>query len=252
MSELADRMGVERDFARRLSRLTARQRRELRDLLGTPPDVTRVTAADWSRWEDERRQELTLILLAVILATYRQHVGELVGEQPDDATAAAAYREAVVKAAAMAAESAGSSISTARDIVTASADVLRTGTTADVESVLVSALGPERDAVTAATATTQAQTAGTVAARLPVEAAGFNMVTRWVTEQDSKVCPLCRPLNGKVPDLWGLVLENALAPGGSRAAASVVANGGPPAHPNCRCYLRTTREPQARRVRVSG
>ena len=74
MSELAGRMDAERDFARRLSRLTARQRRELREKLGTPPDVTRVTAADWARWEEERRKELTLILLAVILATYRQHV----------------------------------------------------------------------------------------------------------------------------------------------------------------------------------
>ena len=245
-------MDAERDFARRLSRLTARQRRELREKLGTPPDVTRVTAADWARWEEERRQELTLILLAVILATYRQHVGELMpgDAEPDATTAADAYREALVKASSVAAESASSAISTARDIVTTSSEVLATGTAADVESVLVSALGPERDAVTAATATTQAQTAGTIVARLPLEAAGFNLVTRWVTEQDSKVCPLCRPLNGKVPDLWGLVLENALAPGGDRAIASIVANGGPPAHPNCRCYLRTTREPQARRVRV--
>jgi hypothetical protein len=118
--------------------------------------------------------------------------------------------------------------------------------------VLVSALGPERDAVTAATATTAAQTAGTNAARLPVEAAGFQMITRWVTERDGKVCPLCKPLDGKVPDLWGLVLETAVAPGGTRARDAVIASGGPPAHPNCRCYLQTKAEPVARRVRVAG
>ena len=253
MSELNDRLVMERDFAKRLSRLTARQRKELRDLLGTPPDVSRITAADWQRWEDERRKELTLILLAVFLASVRQHVGEmLAGEPMDDATMVAVNREALAKAGALAAESASSAISTAREIVTASAEVLATGTAADVESVLVSALGPERDAVTAATATTAAQTAGTNAARIPVEAAGFQMTTRWVTEKDSKVCPLCRPLNGKVPDLWGLVLENALAPGGTRARDSVIANGGPPAHPNCRCYLETKAEPVARRVRVAG
>jgi hypothetical protein len=75
------------------------------------------------------------------------------------------------------------------------------------------------------------------------------MITRWITEKDDQVCPLCRPLHNKVPDLWGLVLENALAPGGSRAQDEVIANGGPPAHPNCRCYLKTQAEPKATRER---
>lgn len=249
MSELADRMGVERDFARRLSRLTARQRRELRELLGTPPDPSRVSAADWARWEDERRKELTLILLAVFLATFSQHADEMLPGGVDDSTALEVNRQALLQAGAMAADSAASSVSTARDIVTTSADVLATGTSADVDAVLVRALGPDRDAVTAATLTTQAQTRGTNAARIPLERAGFNMVTRWITERDDRVCPLCRPLHMKVPDLWGLVLENALAPGGSRAQAEVIANGGPPAHPNCRCYLRTQAEPKATRER---
>ena len=249
MSELADRMGVERDFARRLSRLTARQRRELRDLLGDPPDPSRVSAADWQRWEDERRKELTVILLAVFLATFAQHADEMLPGAVDDSTALEVNRQALLQAGAMAADSAASSISTARDIVTTSGEVLATGTAADVEAVLSRALGPDRDAVTAATLTTQAQTRGTNATRIPLERAGFNMITRWITERDDRVCPLCRPLHNKVPDLWGLVLENALAPGGSRAQDEVIANGGPPAHPNCRCYLKTQAEPKATRER---
>lgn len=252
MSELTNRMGVEADFAKRLSRLSSRQRRELRELLGNPPDVRNVSEADWNRWEEERRRELALILLAIILASLNQHVGELLpaGQQPSDATRTQAYRQALIRAQAIAAESARSSMQSAKEVVTASGELIRTGTAADVESVLVSAIGPDRDAVTAATTTTLAQTEGTNATAIVLEPAGYNLVTRWVTERDNRVCPVCRPLNGKVPDLWGLVLDNLVAPGGVRASAEVVKNGGPPAHPNCRCYLRTQAEPAARKIRV--
>ena len=252
MSELANRMGVEADFARRLSRLTSRQRRELREMLGNPPDIRNVSEADWNRWEEERRRELALILLAIILAALNQHAEELLpaGQQPSDETRTQAYRQALLRAQAIAADSARSSIQSAKEIVIASGELIRTGTAADIEGVLASALGPDRDAVTAATTTTLAQTEGTNATAIVIEPAGYNLVTRWITEKDGKVCPVCRPLHGKVPDLWGLVLDNLVAPGGVRASAEVVKNGGPPAHPNCRCYLETKAEPAARKIRV--
>ncbi len=252
MSELTNRMGVEADFAKRLSRLSSRQRRELRELLGNPPDVRNVSDADWNRWEEERRQELALILLAIILASLKQHVGELLpaGQQPSDATRTQAYRQALIRAQAIAAESAQSSMQSAKEVVTASGDLIRTGTAADVESVLVSAIGPDRDAVTAATTTTLAQTEGTNATQLVLAAFSLNLVTRWQTERDGKVCPICRPLHGKSVDLWDVVLQNLPGPGGGRAVDEIITNGGPPAHPNCRCYLKTSAEPTAIRNRV--
>ncbi len=42
----------------------------------------------------------------------------------------------------------------------------------------------------------------------------------WYTENDAKVCPICRPLHGKPIDQWPFALQ-----------------GGPPAHPRCRCWL---------------
>ena len=245
MSELADRMGMEQDFAKRLSRLTARQRRELREKLGTPPDVSRITAADWQRWEDERRQELTLIILAIILASYRQHVAELVpGGTAPEGIEADVYRGALAKAGSLASESAASTMATARDIVTSSVEIIRTGTAADIDGVLVSALGPGRDSTTAITVTTQAQTEGANQSAIPLLAAGMNLVTRWYTQNDNDVCGICDPLHGKSVDLWGPVLENALGPGGTRAIESIVNNGGPPAHPRCRCWLETKAEPR--------
>jgi len=252
VSELANRMGVEADFARRLSRLTSRQRRELREMLGNPPDIRNVSEADWNRWEEERRRELALILLAIILAALNQHAEELLpaGQQPSDETRTQAYRQALLRAQAIAADSARSSIQSAKEIVIASGELIRTGTAADIEGVLASALGPDRDAVTAATTTTLAQTEGTNATQLLLAAFSLNLVTRWQTEKDGKVCPICRPLHGKSVDLWDVVLQNLPGPGGGRAVDEIIRNGGPPAHPNCRCYLQTKAEPTAIRNRV--
>lgn len=240
MSELADRMGVERDFARRLSRLTARQRRELRELLGTPPDPSRVSAADWARWEDERRKELMLILLGIFLASHALHAEQLVPGGVDDSSMLEVNRQALLRASAMAADSAASSVSTARDIVTTSADVLATGTAADVEGVLVRAFGPDRDALAAATLTTEAQTHGMNSVKIPLALNGMTLEPVWVTVKDQKVCAICGALDGKPVDLWGTILEGILA---SRAIATIVQNGGPPAHPVCRCYVEVQSRP---------
>ena len=43
----------------------------------------------------------------------------------------------------------------------------------------------------------------------------------WVTERDGRVCPICRPLDGQVDVDWEDQFPN-----------------GPPAHPNCRCWLK--------------
>jgi hypothetical protein len=144
-------MGVEADFSRRLSRLTSKQRRELREMLGNPPDIRNVSEADWNRWEEERRRELTLILLAIILAALNQHAEELLpaGQQPSDETRTQAYRQALIRAQAIAADSARSSIQSAKEIIVASGELIRTGTAADIEGVLASALGPDRDPITA-------------------------------------------------------------------------------------------------------
>jgi len=46
------------------------------------------------------------------------------------------------------------------------------------------------------------------------------MVAVWRTEQDSSVCPVCRPMHGKPESEWPEALRD-----------------GPPAHPNCRCQI---------------
>lgn len=50
---------------------------------------------------------------------------------------------------------------------------------------------------------------------------GLTLLEIWVTERDSRVCPICSPLEGTNGDEWGQQFPD-----------------GPPAHPNCRCELK--------------
>jgi hypothetical protein len=80
---------------------------------------------------------------------------------------------------------------------------------------------PGRVGSVATTETTAAGTAGEeAAARDAAKRVGIIIESYWRTERDSKVCPVCYPLDGKAEDVW-----RKYAP------------AGPPAHPNCRCHL---------------
>ena len=288
MSEIVGRMAIEADFAKRLSRLSSKQRAELRDRLGDPPDPSRVTSSDWARWEQERRQEMAGMLLAIWMLAANQHLEELLGnsravgsqrsamakkggDKPrsagdvagdiiaaggtgagiSDVQQSAMVRQGMASTTTQAAEVARANIEAAKEIVDAAGKGWATTppSKANVEEVLTQAIGPARDATTAATEVTKAAVGGTNGVKPVVEDRGYNLITRWRTEKDDRVCPVCRPLDGKVPDLWEPVLRTLVAPGGTRAISQIVANGGPPAHPNCRCYLTTQAEPAAKRVR---
>jgi len=287
MSEIVGRMAIEADFAKRLSRLSSKQRAELRDKLGDPPDPSRVTANDWARWEQERRQEMAGMLLAIWILAANQHLEELLGNSRavgaqrsamakkgaapkaagdvasdiiaaggtgagiSDVQQSAMVRQGMASTAKQAAEVARANIEAAKEIVDAAGKGWATTppSKVSVEEVLTQAIGPARDATTAATEVTKAAVGGTNGVKPVVEDRGYNLITRWRTEKDDRVCPVCRPLDNKVPDLWEPVLRTLVAPGGTRAISQIVANGGPPAHPNCRCYLTTQAEPAAKRVR---
>ena len=72
----------------------------------------------------------------------------------------------------------------------------------------------------AVTLTTEAISAGEETARLRVQqGSGINRIPVWITSEDDRVCPVCRPLNLKEEPVWKGRYPN-----------------GPPAHPNCRCF----------------
>ena len=86
-----------------------------------------------------------------------------------------------------------------------------------VDAILTSA----RWGRTAATTVTKAATAGSqYIASAWVTLNGLLVRTIWRTSADARVCPICAPLDGSPADVY-----------------SFVSPEGPPAHPNCRCWL---------------
>lgn len=243
MAELANRMDLEADFARRLSRLSSRQRKELIDLLGNPPDPAKVPESFWRKVEDERRAEMASILLLLFMAAGEQHVGVLSPDlRPatadglrDAGTAWANQRAADVTSQFVAnsqkrlASLAGKWHGPDFQIKRIFGD-LKTASDREVLDDALDIFGPDRDANIAATETTQAQTAGTNGARGQIERFGMTTSVLWVTEKDGRVCPICSPLHRRPMSEWEELLPVELI-------GQIVAQGGPPAHVNCRCYL---------------
>lgn len=79
---------------------------------------------------------------------------------------------------------------------------------------------PARASTIAVTEITAAASAAEFRAAQISRAQGKQLVALWETERDARVCPICAPLD-HLPDVsW-----QGRFP------------GGPPAHPNCRCFL---------------
>lgn len=91
----------------------------------------------------------------------------------------------------------------------------------DFERMTHSLTDRSRAETVAATETTRANThAERWAADQTAAQTGKRLAAVWNTERDGKVCPICAPLHGRIDAGWQSVIP-----------------AGPPAHPNCRCFL---------------
>lgn len=230
--QLTDRQTWENRFARRLGSLSVRHQAELIQLIGNPPDVTRVPSSFWEKVEREEREEMVKLLLLIFLAAAVQHGATR------DAVESQAAQWASVTAARVAAERA----TTSREILARKGaewrekiaerereklateperekhktgkPVLQGEITAAAQGIF----GPTRGVSTVVTVTTQAEAAGS---EFAVKTTGKESPDdRWLTERDGSVCPICRPLHLKKRDVWEAQFPD-----------------GPPAHPNCRCEI---------------
>lgn len=249
--ELANRMELEADFARKLSRVSSRHRRELIDLLGSPPDPRNVPETFWAKVKDEQEKEVTAALLLLFMASFEQH-SELF--LPGDLQAAvldtgrdAGSRWATERASKLAGQYVDRSRAKLAQLerrwygpdfqIKRVFGELKAPGSGQVQSGAIEIFGPDRDATIATTETTGAQTAGTGRAVGAAGELGVIVTVTWFTELDGRVCPICKPLHGQQMKNW----EGALASAGvdPQFFDAINANGGPPIHPNCRCFLQT-------------
>lgn len=236
--ELPDRDSIEADFAARIRKLTARQRRELEDWIHAtvPPDIANVPEWQWQKWEEESNDELLLILLLIAAASAELH-GSVPG---DDAVATALTGWATEHAA----EVSASMARTTRERITATfEDIAERRAAADftlleldeagrvidspasrdfaaeLDEAFESLFGDKRAESVAVTETTAAQSAGgEVGVEMTV---GKSRDDRWFTVNDAKVCPICTPLHQQPRSYW----------------ARFFPQGPPGPHPGCRCWI---------------
>lgn len=249
MAELADRMDIEADFARKMARASSQHRKELWSLLSLiNPQI--VPEDFWQKVEAEKKKQMNAALLLIFMASADQHANTLI---PGDLRAAAQDSITTTGAAwasTRASDLARQYVETSREKLNAAYDKWY-GPDFQVRRVfgdmkpavshqealddLVDIFGPERDARIAATETTGAATAGAHGARGAAEELGIKTEVIWRTEADGKVCPVCAPLDGLHMGDW----EGALASADVDPWAfdAINENGGPPIHPSCRCWL---------------
>lgn len=251
MAELANRMDLEADFAKQLARLSSRHRRELIDLLGSPPDPANVPAEFWKRVEEEHKATVINILLLLFMAAGEQHIDLLLS--PDlRAIAVDGLRDRGVEFANSRGPTlSGQYVARSQELLAkmparwygpdfqvrrAFGDLKAPGSE-QVLSGAIEIFGPNRDSMIAATETTGAATAGTNGAIGQARGFGVDVSVTWFTEKDSRVCPICRPLHGLGMGDWEAALSAAGVP--PAAFDAISANSGPPIHANCRCWLET-------------
>lgn len=215
MADFPQRDKFERELSGILLPLAERHRRELVRLMGNPPDATKVPPEFWEQVRRDQEETLAAILLLIVAASASLH-----GASDEDARQSAATY-AARRAALVAAEYAARSRELAFKLAEDARKAAAAGTPiakSELGQRFDSIFGESRGNRIAVTETTAAATAGGEAgASLTV---GLSLADIWWTEEDARVCEICRPLHRKPRQEWMAVYPS-----------------GPPAHPMCRCFV---------------
>ena len=207
MAGLDSRGKFEAMFGRRLGLLAGRHRRELIEMAGDPPDLSKVPP----EWFDRVRLETEAELLAILLIIF------VIAATAHGADSGQAQSRGLEWATQTARERSTAWAQGTRDAVAKLATVpdLDAATLRDSAGT---ALGPGRVEGEVITQTTVATSAGS---EFAATSAGLvDQRDIWRTEKDAKVCPICRPLDGTARTVWAQKFPS-----------------GPPAHPRCRCEI---------------
>jgi hypothetical protein len=179
--------------------------------------------ASWDQIESELRRALVPVLQRVYIEAAAGLAAERGRPIERDAIVGAAIEWANNRAAELAKEL----VARDREKIALLLEGIRSGiiTVEEAAAQLAAAYGPARAAELAITEVTRAVSAGEIGliallGLMDETGAAGKPEAYWHTEQDARVCPECAPLDGTPESVWGKRHQY-----------------GPPAHPNCRCWL---------------
>lgn len=222
MGEISDRDELELMFGKRILELTRERRNRLIVLLGSPPNPLNVPQSFWMETGREMYSRVIVILTAIAAKAAIEHgatefQSRLIARQQAEKQAADLiagwidHSQEILKTHSASWSQPEASISGA-------SPASKPPTRSDAIEVADTIFGPERVGRMASTETTVAQTQG---AEQAVETVGgISPNDLWFTREDGKVCTVCRPLHETTREFWSQFVPS-----------------GPPAHPDCRCYL---------------
>ncbi len=221
MAKALDPDPFERRLARKLGRLEFEWFQKLRDLLGSPPHLTNVPESYWEDFAQALNQAMTEVLVDYMLQAARDWMqdtplGLLWDEIVQDLNRWS--RDVITDWAKRIMEN------TKRTVETVISDLLVTGwDEQEFLRRLALRYGPVHAELTAITEVTRAHSAVARFLQNNLAKQGIRTVRRWLTAEDERVCPVCRPL------------DHTTRESGAWQAAGYPE--GPPAHPRCRCRV---------------
>lgn len=236
MARLANKDEANAEFRRKYDRVFRRHRAEFIRLLGSPPSAANVPEAFWEKLRSEVEAESVsmMILLFIAAATQSQMVDGDALRMSQSTAETAAQQYASEQAGKLANAVVQNTREAARQAFDG-AELLKPEVVARVNSGRI--LGPSRAASMGTTEATKAVTAGGEAQIARVEREGVDIVRLWQHQTHRppghanamvNPCPICSPLEDRR-------LET-LPPIPTHETGKTLQDG-PPAHPNCDCFI---------------
>lgn len=232
------RTAAEADLTAVLRRLNQEGRKRINAALSQYGTVQAIPQAIWEQLAREVDEDAAAIMLLLMLGSY-ERTQRAVGASPTETELSIAQERARPVAAAMGRQVVrdyldGAKASIAQKMAAVDDAVGAAVVATDkVKATVDEVLDDDRLERTVSTSTTRGMTVGQVSAgEDESRRRGVAIDYKWRTERDSRVCPVCSPLDGQPSTKWESILS------GKQTAATIQqVLSGPPAHPNCRCKL---------------
>lgn len=211
MTELDNRDDYDAELAALMAGILDSQYTDILDLLGDPPDLSKVTAGFWEQETENIIEVLEPFFETAFIARAEQSILELDVELDIDAITNRAANAARRHVFQLAGDIGESSQRLLREAVSSYFE--QSMTIGELSDMLVRTFGPVRAEIISVTEVTRAASAGVHEVANQLRELGSQVEEIWHTVSDELVCNICEPLNGKPFE---------------RSQEQ-------PAHPRCRC-----------------